>query len=287
MTTGGMAHDESGRDPENNGSGRDSRAGRAERAGQDELATAVAELAESDVDRRGRAKLLGRMLNGLRARGFKQLFYPRKAMQWIVDAVTDLAPHVPVRNIDTLRKHYPGLEGEALAERLIRNAARSTAGIGAVGGGIASLEWAAAPTLLSAPVMLATETVAVVAIELKLIGELHEVYGHAIPGTSTQKAMGLIQAWSSRRGINPMVPGSGVATVLSTATRKQLRDMLLRRFGRNLTTLGPLLTGAAIATYLNRRATLRLGEEVARDLRLKFSERHALPPASGQSESPR
>jgi hypothetical protein len=275
-----MAHDESGRDPEINGSGRDSRAGQVERAGskqgQDELASAVAGLAESDLDRRDRAKLLGRILNGLRVRGVKQLFYPRKAMQWIVDAVSDLAPHVPVRNIDMLRKHYPGLEGEALAERLIRNAARSTAGVGAVGGGLASVEWAAPPTLLSAPVMLATETVAVVAIELKLIGELHEVYGHTISGTGTQRAVSLIQAWSSRRGINPMVPGSAAATVLSTATRKQLRDMLLRRFGRNLTTLGPLLTGAAVATYLNRRATLRLGEEVARDLRLKFGERREL-----------
>jgi hypothetical protein len=281
MKTGGMAHDESGRDPETSGSGRDSRAGQEERAGsketQEELATAVAGLAESDLDRRDRAKLLGRILNGLRVRsGFKQLFYPRKAMQWMVDAVSDLAPHVPVRNIDTLRKHYPGLEGEALADRLIRNAARSTAGVGAVGGGLASVEWAAPPTLLSAPVMVATETVAVVAIELKLIGELHEVYGKAIPGTGTQRAVSLIQAWSSRRGINPMVPGTAAATVLSTATRRQLRDMLLRRFGRNLTTLGPLLTGAAVATYLNRRATRRLGEEVARDLRLKFGERREL-----------
>jgi len=281
MTTGGMAHDESGRDPEINGSGRDSRGSQAgpnvgPNPGQDELATAVAGLAESDLDRRDRAKLLGRIINGLRVRGFKQLFLPRKAMQWIIDAVSDLAPHVPVRNIDTLRKHYPGLEGEALAERLIRNAARATGGVGTVGGGLASVEWAAPPALLSAPVMLATETVAVVAIELKLIGELHEVYGKSIPGTGTQRAVGLIQAWSSRRGINPMVPGSGVATVLSTATRKQMRDMLLRRFGRNLTTLGPMLTGAAIATYLNRRATRRLGEEVARDLRLKFSERREL-----------
>lgn len=285
MTTGGMAHDESGRDPEINGSGRDSRAGQAER-GQDDLAAAVAGLAESDLDRKDRAKFLGRMLNGLRTRGFKELFYPRKAMQWIIDAVSDLAPHVPVRNIDTLRKHYPGLEGEALAERLIRNAARATGSVGALGGGLASVEWVAPPALLSAPVMVATETVAVVAIELKLIGELHEVYGHLIPGTGTQRAVSLIQAWSSRRGINPIVPGSGVATVLSTATRKQLRDMLLRRFGRNLTTLGPMLTGAAVATYLNRRATRKLGEELAHDLRLKFSERHALPPAIGPSESP-
>jgi hypothetical protein len=43
--------------------------------------------------------------------------------------------------------------------------------------------------------------------------------------------------------------------------------MLLRRVGRNLTTLGPFLTGAAVASYLNRRATHRLGDRVRGDLR--------------------
>ena len=43
--------------------------------------------------------------------------------------------------------------------------------------------------------------------------------------------------------------------MLGTAARKELQTTLLKRFGRNLTTLGPLLTGAAVASYLNRRAT--------------------------------
>jgi hypothetical protein len=123
------------------------------------------------------------------------------------------------------------------------------------------------PTLLSAPVLLATETVAVVAIELKLIGELHEVYRQPIPDTGAQRAGSLIRAWSSQRGVNPLVPGVGVGTVLGTAARRELRDTLLRRFGRNLTTLGPLLTGAAVASYLNRRATKALGERLSEDLR--------------------
>ena len=110
--------------------------------------------------------------------------------------------------------------------------------------------------------LLAAETVAVVAIELKLIGELHEVYGVPIPGSGTQRAVALIQAWASQRGVNPLVPGVGVGAVLGTAARKELRDRLLKRFGRNLTTLGPLLTGAAVASYLNRRATRPLGETI-------------------------
>ncbi|GIH11084.1 hypothetical protein Rhe02_91510 [Rhizocola hellebori] len=245
---------------------------------KDDLALAVAGLAESEMDKASRARLLARLVGGLKQRGVGQLFQPRKAMQWIADAVSDLAPHVPVRTIEVLRAHYPGLEGEALAERLIRNAARATASVGAAGGGLASVEWAAPPMLLTTPVLLATETVAVVAIEMKLIGELHEVYGHTIPGSGSQKAVSLMQGWSSRRGVNPMLPGSGLATVLSTATRKQMRDMLLKRFGRNLTTLGPLLTGAAVASFLNQRATKRLGEEVSRDLRLRHG-KPALPPA--------
>jgi hypothetical protein len=66
-----------------------------------------------------------------------------------------------------------------------------------------------------------------------------------------------------------MVPGVGVASVLGTSARKDLQTSLLKRFGRHLTTLGPLLTGAAVASYLNRRATRRLGEELQKDLRRK------------------
>ena len=48
--------------------------------------------------------------------------------------------------------------------------------------------------------------------------------------------------------------------------RKELRDRLLKRFGRNLTSYGPMLTGAAVASYLNRRATLGLAEHIRKDL---------------------
>jgi hypothetical protein len=192
---------------------------------------------------------------------------PRAAIRWITDAVADVAPYIPVRDLPTLRRHHGDLDGEELADRLVRNAALATAGIGAAGGGVASVEWVATPTLLSAPILLAAETVAVVAIELKLIGELHEVYGTPIVGGPLQRAGMLIQSWAGRRGVNPMLPGVGIGAVLGTAARTELRDRLLRRFGRNLTTLGPFLTGAAVASYLNRRATLSLAERVRDDLR--------------------
>jgi hypothetical protein len=237
-------------------------------AGTDvELGRTVAALTADDLEAANRRKLLARLVGDVRRRGLGQLFRPTSALRWMSDVVGDVAPHIPVRDRDTLRRHFPGLDDEDLADRLIRNAARATAGIGAAGGGVASLEWAATPVLLSAPVLLAAETVAVVAVELKLIGELHEVYGQPVTGSPAQRATALLQAWSGRRGVNPLVPGVGVASVLGTAGRKELQNTLLRRFGRNLTTMGPLLSGAAVASYLNRRATRALGEKLQKDLR--------------------
>lgn len=233
----------------------------------DELAATVAALTADDVRPEQRRQLLRRLTGAVRARGVGDLFKPRAAIRWMADAVGEITPHIPVRDARTLSRHHDGLTGEPLADRLVRNAAIATAGVGAAGGGVAAVEWVATPTLLSAPVLLAAETVAVVAIEMKLIGELHQVYGAPITGSAAHRGVALIQSWAQQRGVNPMMPGVGVSAVLSTAARKELRDRLLRRFGRNLTTLGPMLTGAAVAGFLNRRATRSLGERLRADLR--------------------
>ncbi|WP_111651611.1 hypothetical protein [Actinoplanes lutulentus] len=228
----------------------------------------VAALTSDELEPAGRRQLLGRLVGEVRGRGVGRLFRPRTALRWMADAVADVAPHIPVRDLETLRRHFPDLDDEGLAERLIRNAARATAGVGAAGGGVASVEWVAAPTLLSAPILLAAETVAVVAIEIKLIGELHEVYRQPVTGDGLpERGLKLVESWSGQRGVNPMIPGVGVAAVLGTAARKELQKTLLSRFGRNLTTMGPLLTGAAVASYLNRRATRAVGEKVRADLK--------------------
>ncbi|GAA3741159.1 hypothetical protein GCM10022379_08150 [Micromonospora maritima] len=233
----------------------------------DELGATVAALTADDIAPARRRQLLVRMVGQARARGITDLFKPKAALRWMTDTVAEVAPHVPIRDLATLRRHFPGLDDDALADRLIRNASRATAGVGAAGGGVAAVEWAVTPTLLSAPVLLAAETVAVVAIELKLIGELHEIHRMPLPTGGTARAVALVQSWAGQRGINPMMPGVGVSAVLGTAARRELRDSLLRRFGRNLTTLGPFLTGAAVAGYLNRRATRTLGEQLRKDLR--------------------
>jgi hypothetical protein len=235
-------------------------------AADDGVANAVARLTEDQLPKAERRRAIGEIATALRKRGFKDVFRPKLAMNWLADAVVDVAPRIPLRDGATLRAHFPGLDDMAIATRLVRNAGRSTAGIGAVGGGVAAIEWMAPPTMITTPVLLAAETVAVVAVELKLIGELQELYGQPVEGGQAQRALTLLQAWAGRRGVNLMVPGRGMAAVLSTAARHELRDRLLRRFGRNLTTLGPLLSGAAVAGYLNRRATLQLAQEVRKDL---------------------
>lgn len=192
---------------------------------------------------------------------------PRAVVQWVTDTVTRVAPQLPVRDAETLRRHHPGLVGDPLADRLVRNAARATAGIGAACGGLAAVKWAVPPTLLAAPVLLGAETVAVVAVEVKLVAELHHVYGRPVPGDGPEWAMALLKAWADQRGIDPLMPGVGVGAVLGTAARHELRDRLARRFSRNLTTLGPLLTGAAVASYLNQRATRVVAQRVRADLR--------------------
>jgi hypothetical protein len=237
----------------------------------DETAAAVARLTEGDLPRDEKRRALGVIAHALRKRGIADAWKPQRLMAWVGDAVVDVAPRIPLRSLETLRAHHPGLTDQEIADRLVRNAARTSAGIGAVGGGVAAVEWAAPPLLLSAPIMLAAETVAVVAVEIKLIGELQELYGASVQGNLAERGLSLLQAWAGRRGVSLLVPGRGVAAVLGTTARRELRDRLVRRFGRNLTTLGPLLTGAAVAAFLNRRATLKLADEVRRDLASRYS----------------
>ncbi len=233
----------------------------------DALGGTIAALADDDLDAAGRRRALGRLANQLRLRGMADVFKPSAAMRWIADTLGEVVPHLPIRDVNKLREHFPGQTDNEIADRLVRNASRATAAVGAAGGGIAAVEWAATPTLLTAPILLATETVAVVAIEVKLIGELHELFGAPIRGSGTARTVTLLHSWAQRRGVNPLMPGVAAAAVLGTGVRKELRDRLLKRFGRNLTSYGPMLTGAAVASYLNRRATLSLASHIRDDLR--------------------
>lgn len=229
-----------------------------------ELSATLSRLAAPDLVRKERRGLLNRLARQLpRAR----LWRPGAALHWATDTVSGIAPQVPVRDLAALQEQHRGLAGDLLAERLVRNAARATAGVGAASGGLAAVKWTAPPTLLAAPVLLCVETIAVVAIELKLVGELHEVYGSPVPGQGGRKATALLQSWSQQRGVNPMMLSStGVSTALGVTARREFTERLARRFRGNLPTLAPLLAGAAVAGYLNQRTTRTLGNRLRSDL---------------------
>jgi hypothetical protein len=220
-----------------------------------EISTVVTRLTDdTPLDRRTRARLVARLAVLMAGRGRR-----------LHDAVVEIAPHLPVRDRVTLRAHHGDLSDDELARALIATATRVTGGIGAAGGLLSTIEMAAPPALLTAPVQVAAETLAVVAVELKLVAELHEIYGRAPVGTPGARAAAYLGSWARRRGLDPF-GGGGLGEVVSGAARRELRQRLLRRAGRNVTTVLPFLAGAVAGAALNQRETRRLGERVAADL---------------------
>lgn len=242
-----------------------------------ELADIVEQLSDESVGRADKAKLLVRMSNlvGARARtaGAKAVGSGRLLADMLVDA----APHIPVRDLDVLVEHHHGLTGEALADALVKNAVRATTSIGAAGGAVAAAEWAAMPLLITVPLEIVVETLAVAAVEVKLVGELHAVYGVAVPGTGSQRAMAFAGSWASRRGVDPLRPWA-IPNVLGIAGRATLGKRLIARFARNLGTLVPFLVGAVIGAQVNSAETRKLGESMRVDLRRVAAERTTLGP---------
>jgi hypothetical protein len=179
---------------------------------------------------------------------------------WLAAQVVAMAPRLRVRDQAALRAQFPGLPVEDLADALIEGAARASA---AVGGAVGA--WALLPVLPAVPAEVATETLAVVGIEIKLVAELHEAYGVPAPGGTVDRMTAYVAAWAHRRGVF-LAPG-GVVVAAGSPVARLLRRRLAARAARSAFSLGPLLTGAAAGALLNRHETRRLGQEVRADLR--------------------
>lgn len=229
-----------------------------------------------DMDRETRGRLLGRLarLLGQNARRAGAAGVARG--KWLTDLLVAAVPHIPIRDLETLSGHHHGLFGEELADSVVKVASNSTTAVGAAGGALAAVEFAAPPMLLTAPAQLAAETLVVAAIEVKMIAELHEVYGVRIQGSGTARGAAFLTSWARQRGINPLESGS-LASALGSAAKAALRKRLLRTFGRSMTTMGPFLTGAAAGAALNRTATKRLASTVRGHLRENTGLPAALP----------
>jgi hypothetical protein len=184
----------------------------------------------------------------------------RWGVQRLVDEVLTRAPRLPVRDLATLRAQYPDCSPEGLADALIDSAARMSATVGAAVG-----TWSVVPFLPGIPAEVATETITVVGIEIKLIAELHEVFGLRAPGTVVDRMMAYTAAWAHRRGVG-LAP-AGLVFAVGSPLRRRLQRRLAARAGQSVASLGPLLTGAAAGALINRHETRRLGGEVRDDLR--------------------
>lgn len=237
---------------------------------ESEVGELVRRLTDAEkLDRATRGRLLARMARSLGDGARKAGAGGVAGGRYITDVFSnEIAPRLTIRDLETLRSHHHGLIGEPLADAVIAQASRATAAVGAAGGALAAVEFAAPPLLLTAPAQLVAETLVVAAIEVKLIAELHAVYGATPQSGGLARTSGYLMAWAHRRGIDPLAPGS-LTVALGTAARTALRRRLMRTLGRNLTTLGPLLTGAVAGGTLNHAATKRFAQAVRADLRNK------------------
>jgi hypothetical protein len=230
----------------------------------------VARLTDRNADdpatRGARARDLGRLTKALASSARTAGRASVLGGGWLVDLLLDVAPRIPFRDAATLRAQHPGVSDDDLAQTLISGAAKTSAAIGAAGGALAAVEFAAPPTLLTAPAQLAAETLLVAAVEVKLIAELHELHGVPATGPLRGRAVAYVVAWSERRGVDPLSP-SLLTFSLGSSAKRTLRNRLIRRAGRNLTTLGPLMSGALAGSMVNHRETRRLGEQMRDDLR--------------------
>jgi hypothetical protein len=228
-----------------------------------ELATQVSE-AQAPPDRRRLARSLGEMArSGARATGRGARAARRgvgAGTSWLAAQVAVMAPRLRVRDRAALQAQFPGLPTEDIADALVEGASRASAAVGAAVGA-----WAVLPVPLAFPAEIAAETLALVGIEIKLVAELHEIYGLPASGSVVERMTAYVAAWAHRRGVF-LVPG-GLVLAAGSPLARRLRLRLAARASRSAFSLGPLLTGAAAGALLNRRETRRLGQDIRSDLR--------------------
>jgi hypothetical protein len=181
-------------------------------------------------------------------------------MNWLTEQVVAMGPRLRIRDQATLRAHFPGRSDDEIAGLLVERAARATATVGGATGA-----WAALPALPAFPAEVAAETLAVVGIEIKLVAELHEIYGMPATGNATDRARAYIGSWASRRGVYEV--DGGLLLIAGSPLARQLTRRLTGRVSRSAFSLSPLLTGALVGALLNRRETRKFGRQIRDDLR--------------------
>ncbi|WP_369029366.1 MULTISPECIES: hypothetical protein [Streptomyces] len=211
----------------------------------------------ASVAPRRTAAIRDRAREGVRKGGSRA----KASLAYLTDRIIENAPRIPVRDLATLRRQFPGLGPEEIADKLVAGAASATATVGAGIGAAAML-----PVPPAMPTELAAEITGVAAIELKMIAELHEVYGVRPPGNLKQRSTAYLNSWSGERGIDVTKP-STFNSALGGQMKRELRQQIMKRMVRDLPNLIPFMVGAAVGAVMNRRDTRKLAGHVRKDLR--------------------
>jgi hypothetical protein len=181
-------------------------------------------------------------------------------VNWLTGQVVAMGPRLRVRDQVTLRAQFPGRSDDDIAGLLVDRAARATAAVGGATGA-----WAALPVVPAFPAEVAAETLAVVGIEIKLVAELHEIYGMPAVGSPADRARAYIGSWATRRGVYRV--DGGLLLIAGSPLARQLTRRLAGRARRSVFSLSPLLTGAVAGALLNRRETRKFGRAIREELR--------------------
>lgn len=272
------------REPAAPGGGHDAAVSSSSSTADDALASAIGQALDRTDEGDGRLRrsqvreIMGLAARSARAAGSKAV----ASGQWLAEVTLDVAGHLPVRDLDTLRAHHNGRAGALLSGPLIRNASLASATVGATTGALAAASTTNPAGWATLPIELAAETLLVVGVEMKLVGELHEAAGYPLAHDLRASGPLIARSWVDVRGLAPsdlallLRPAEGGA-LAATATNllghqardqliAQIRRRLVGRAGRNTATLLPLFAGAVIGGEINRRASRKLGATVATTL---------------------
>jgi len=225
-----------------------------------DVVAAVAGAARSARNPSAGGDAAGRAAGGGKSRGFA----PGGLLTDLLDAA---APRLPIRDRERLRRAYPGMSDGDIADALAARAARLTGGVGAATGGLAAAQWFAPPSMVAVPLELGAQTVLVAAVEVVLVGELHELAGRPATGDARERAAAYLGSWTSQRPVGSQTRG-GLFATLSSVSTAAVRRRITQRLARSTTSMAPLLVGATLAARGNRKATHALADRLRAELHL-------------------
>lgn len=167
-----------------------------------------------------------------------------------------MLPRTHARSLTQLRGSYPDLGPDELARKLVADAARNSAAVGATAACCALV-----PVPAAGPLATVGESAATSAVRTRLTAELHTVYGLLGPSPVNEGATGHLTQWASRDTEGALSLAALPALVLATTRTlpRQLRQRMRLR---------TVFAFSAVSAGLHSgRETRRYGEALRKDLR--------------------